>query len=159
MRTYLTFGLIEMGKSVPRNALCPCGSGKKYKQCCLAKDGKMKQGKRKTASFSFDDGSTVNREILSLDSIPTHNIDGLTPNISKQQMMDMVLDEFFRILSTEQVGMLADMTNRIVAEMNIIPVFTYRELGNALAADPRFDHYCMQVVCLAGNDPMELLIG
>ncbi len=24
--------------SVPRNAPCPCGSGKKYKKCCLAKD-------------------------------------------------------------------------------------------------------------------------
>ncbi|HQH50286.1 MAG TPA: SEC-C metal-binding domain-containing protein [Candidatus Cloacimonadota bacterium] len=23
---------------VPRNALCPCGSGKKYKKCCLLKN-------------------------------------------------------------------------------------------------------------------------
>lgn len=58
-------------------------------------------------------------------------------------MIAMILDDFFRILSTEEVGTLADMTNRIVAEMNIIPVFTYRELGNALEADPRFEHYCV----------------
>ena len=147
-----------MGKSVPRNYPCPCGSDKKYKQCCFAKDLKTKQAQRKTATFGLDDGSQVNREILSLDSIPTHNVNGLTPDISKQQMMDMVLDEFFRVLSIEQVGMLADLTNRIIAEMNIVPIFTYRDLGNALEADSRFEHYCMQVVCLAGNDPMELIV-
>ena len=155
----MTFGLIEMERSVPRNSPCPCGSGKEYKQCCFASDLKTKQAQRKTVTFSLDDGSQVNREVLSLDSIPTHNVNGLTPDISKQQMMDIILDEFHRVLSTEQVGMLADLTNRIVAEMNIVPLFTYRDLGNALEADSRFEHYCMQLVCLAGNDPMELLIG
>ena len=55
--------------------------------------------------------------------------------------------------------MLADLTNRIVAEMDIVPLFTYRDLGNALEADSRFEHCCMQVVCLAGNDPLELFVG
>ena len=73
-------------------------------------------------------------------------------------MIDLVLDDIFRILNVEQIGMLADMTNRIVAEMNIVPIFTYRDLGNALDADSRFEHYCMQVICLAGNDPTELLV-
>lgn len=27
-------------KKVPRNSVCPCGSGQKYKKCCLAKDEK-----------------------------------------------------------------------------------------------------------------------
>lgn len=27
-----------MMKKVARNALCPCGSGKKYKNCCLGKE-------------------------------------------------------------------------------------------------------------------------
>ncbi len=27
--------------SVERNAPCPCGSGKKYKKCCLAKAGPL----------------------------------------------------------------------------------------------------------------------
>ena len=71
-------------------------------------------------------------------------------------MIALILDEFFRILNNEQVGTLADLTNRIVAEMNIVPVFTYRELGNMLEADSRFEHYCMQLVCLAGNDPIEI---
>jgi hypothetical protein len=26
-----------MGKPIPRNAPCPCGSGKKYKHCCIDK--------------------------------------------------------------------------------------------------------------------------
>jgi len=81
------------------------------------------------ATFSLDDGSHVKRNVHSLDSIPTHNANGLTPDIAKKQMMVLVLDEFFRILSAEQVGTLADMTNRIVAEMNIVPAFTYRDLG------------------------------
>jgi hypothetical protein len=29
---------VEMAKT-GRNDPCPCGSGKKYKQCCLARDG------------------------------------------------------------------------------------------------------------------------
>lgn len=147
-----------MGKSVPKNSLCPCGSGKKYKYCCFAKDWKTKRAQQKTATFSLDDGSQVKRKIHLLDSVPTHNANGLTPDITKKQMIALVLDEFFRILSTEQVGTLSDMTNRIVAEMNIVPVFTYRDLGNALEADSRFEHYCMQLVCLAGNDPVEVFV-
>jgi uncharacterized protein YchJ len=27
------------GKKIGRNAPCPCGSGKKYKKCCLKKEG------------------------------------------------------------------------------------------------------------------------
>jgi len=27
---------------INRNSLCPCGSGKKYKNCCYAKDAKEK---------------------------------------------------------------------------------------------------------------------
>jgi hypothetical protein len=147
-----------MGKSVPKKSPCPCGSGKKYKDCCFAKDWKTKQAQRKTVTLSLDDGGQQKRNVHSLDSIPTHNANGLTPDITKKQMIVLVLDEFFRILSTEQVGTLADLTNRIVAEMNIVPVFTYRDLGNALEADSRFEHYCMQLVCLAGNDPVEIYV-
>ena len=30
--------LIRKGKKVGRNDPCPCGSGKKYKHCCLPKE-------------------------------------------------------------------------------------------------------------------------
>jgi hypothetical protein len=148
-----------MRKSVQKNALCSCGSGKKYKYCCYKKDWNTKQAQRKMVTFSFDDDSHVQRKVHSMDSIPTHNANGLTSNIPKEQLVAMILDDFFRILSTEEVGTLTDLTNRIVTEMNIVPVFTYRDLGNALEADPRFEHYCMQLICLAGNNPVELYIN
>ena len=118
----------------------------------------MKYAQQKMAAFSLDDSSRQKRSVHSLDSIPTHNAKGLTPDITKKQMIALVLDELFRILSAEQVGTLADMTSRIVAELNIVPVFTYRDLGNALETDSRFEHYCMQLVCLAGNDPVEVYV-
>ncbi len=31
-----------MAKKIGRNELCPCGSGKKYKKCCLGKDEQLK---------------------------------------------------------------------------------------------------------------------
>ena len=95
-----------MRKSVQKNALCPCGSGKKYKYCCFVKDWNTKQAQQKIVTFSFDDGSQVKRSVHSLDSIPTHNANGLTPDITKEQMIAMILDDFFRILSTEEVGRL-----------------------------------------------------
>ena len=30
--------VVETVRTVGRNELCPCGSGKKYKNCCLGKD-------------------------------------------------------------------------------------------------------------------------
>ena len=74
-------------------------------------------------------------------------------------MIALILDEFFRILSTQRVEMLVDLTNRVVEDMNIVPVFTYRDIGNALDVDSRFEHFCMQLVCLAGDDPVELYVN
>lgn len=34
--------------SVGRNAPCPCGSGKKYKKCCLKSDEQSRLAERKT---------------------------------------------------------------------------------------------------------------
>lgn len=31
--------VVRQGSKIGRNDLCPCGSGKKYKKCCLGKDG------------------------------------------------------------------------------------------------------------------------
>ena len=36
-----------MTQKIGRNDLCPCGSGKKYKQCCLAGQRPALTGKRK----------------------------------------------------------------------------------------------------------------
>lgn len=34
------------GKKISRNDLCPCGSGKKYKNCCIEKDKEKVYGKQ-----------------------------------------------------------------------------------------------------------------
>ena len=31
-------GTVVVGKKIGRNDLCPCGSGKKYKKCCMLKE-------------------------------------------------------------------------------------------------------------------------
>jgi len=38
------------GRSVGRNEPCPCGSGRKYKQCCLDKDEKKARDARAKAA-------------------------------------------------------------------------------------------------------------
>ena len=44
-------GLIKFG----RNARCPCGSGKKYKKCCLAKnERKRRRIKELSPEFYMD---------------------------------------------------------------------------------------------------------
>jgi len=48
-------------------------------------------------TFSFDDDSHVQRKVHSMDSIPTHNANGLTSNIPKEQLVATILDDFFRI--------------------------------------------------------------
>ncbi|MFQ5750840.1 MAG: SEC-C metal-binding domain-containing protein [bacterium] len=76
-----------------RNDPCPCGSGKKYKHCCYQKNYIEVTPEKKTAYFTLDDGSKISQSITSLDAMPTHNKNGLTPNITSAQMMDMCLDE------------------------------------------------------------------
>lgn len=39
-----------MGKKIGRNDPCPCGSGKKYKQCCFLKQNTPKKFKAKLLS-------------------------------------------------------------------------------------------------------------
>jgi len=55
VQSWYALYIIKMGKSVPKNSLCPCGSDKKYKYCCFARDWKTKQAQRKTVTFSLDD--------------------------------------------------------------------------------------------------------
>ena len=37
IRERILAGLAKNGKQLKRNALCPCGSEKKFKKCCLPK--------------------------------------------------------------------------------------------------------------------------
>lgn len=42
---------------VGRNTPCPCGSGKKYKQCCLGKESELRNTKLSTGAFRYEAGS------------------------------------------------------------------------------------------------------
>jgi hypothetical protein len=145
-------------KGTSRNVPCPCGSGKKYKHCCYKINFKIIPAVKKDATFSLDNGTTITRSVISSDSIPTHNQYGLRPNITKEQMMDCCLDKIHIILESEKVGMLADLVNRTVKNMDIIPSFTYREISNRMESDGRFEITQMQICGLKGTDPISLML-
>jgi uncharacterized protein YecA (UPF0149 family) len=42
---------------VGRNSPCPCGSGKKYKRCCEAKEAEMRKGPLPPGRFRYEHGS------------------------------------------------------------------------------------------------------
>lgn len=145
-------------KEPSRNTPCPCGSGKKYKHCCYKTDLKIIPAVKKDATFSLDNDTTITRSIISPNSIPTHHQYGLRPNITKEQMMDFCLDEIHTILESEKVGMLADLVNRTVKNMDIVPTFTYREIANRMESDGRFEIIHMQICSLKGTDPIYLML-
>jgi len=145
-------------KETSRNAPCPCGSGKKYKYCCYKTDLKIIPAVKKDATFSLDNDTTITRSVISPDSIPTHNHNGLRSNITKEQMMDCCLDEIHTILESEKVGMLANLVNGTVKNMDIVPAFTYREIANRMESDGRFEITHMQICGLKGTDPISLMM-
>lgn len=42
---------------IGRNDLCPCGSGRKYKRCCLEKEAEMSRRELPPGRFRFEPGS------------------------------------------------------------------------------------------------------
>jgi hypothetical protein len=142
---------------VKRDDPCPCGSGKKYKNCCYKKSYIEIKPTKKDVIFSLNREEKISKQITSLDSIPTHNKNGLTPKISPIQLMDLCLDEIEKYLQREKVGMLHDLVDKVVKEMDVIPTFTYRQIGQRIQKDGRFEILNMQICSLIGDDPLELL--
>ena len=141
-----------------RNDPCHCGSGKKYKNCCYLRDYKEIVPEKKIVNFSLDDGSKVSHSVTSIDSIPTHNKNGLTPKISKSQMIDLCIDEVQQILEKEKVGMIHDLVDNVLLAMDIVPAFTYREIAERINKDERFELLNFQICSLKGTDPAKLII-
>lgn len=141
-----------------RNDPCHCGSGKKYKNCCYFKDYEEITPEKKSVKFSLDDGSIVDDIITSIDSIPTHNKNGLTPAITKEQMLDLCIDEILKILEKEKVGMIHDLVDNTILAMDIIPTFTYREIAEQIDNDDRFELLNFQICSLKGTDPAQLML-
>lgn len=142
---------------IRRNDPCPCGSGKKYKHCCYQKDYREVQPQEIMADLTLDDGSKTTIPVASFDSIPTHNANGLTPDITPEEMMDLCLDEIYKILQKEKVGMMRDLVDGVIKEMDIIPTFTYRQIGGRMSQNGRFENHLMQICSLKGTDPIDLM--
>jgi hypothetical protein len=140
-----------------RNDPCPCGSGKKYKNCCYSKMYKEIPADKTEFNFTLDDGTKTSRQIISIDSIPKHNLNGHTPNISIDQMMDLCLDEIHKILEKEEVGMLVDLVDKVIQEMDIIPIFTYGQISKRMEIDSRFEIFRSQICSVKGTNPVELI--
>jgi hypothetical protein len=145
-----------MGK-VKRNDPCPCGSGKKYKNCCYSQMYKEFPADKKIVNFTLDDGSKISKQITSIDSIPKHNMNGLTPNITIEQMMDLCLDEIYKTIKKEKVGMLVDLVDEVIQGMDIIPMFTYKQISKRMEIDGRFEIFQNQICSLKVTNPVELI--
>lgn len=143
--------------AVRRNDLCPCGSGKKYKHCCYQKNYSAAAAKRKTVHFTLPEGSEASAQITSFDAIPVHNQNGLRPEITAEQMMDLCLDEIHKLLAVELVGMTKDLVDAVLHEMDIVPTFTYRQLAERMEKDGRFSVFKGQICSRKGSDPVMLM--
>ena len=145
-------------EAIPQNSPCPCGSGKRYKNCCYPQKYSETSANKVKAKFTLDNGSNVQKSITSIDSIPAHNNNGIKPNISKEQMIGLCLDEIYGVLRSEGAGMLVDLVNRVVKSMDIVPRYTYREIADYMEADDRFAIFKKQICSLAGTDPLERMV-
>ena len=124
----------------------------------MKKEIELVQAQRIQVSFRDIEGRKTKRWIISLDSIPTHNKNGLSPSTTPEELMDLCIDEIYKVLQAEEVGTLADLVNRVVLEMNIIPTFTYRQIGERMEKDGRFAGLHLQIFSLAGTNPVELML-
>jgi hypothetical protein len=140
-----------------RNDPCPCGSGKKYKNCCFEKNYLEITPNKKIGHFTADDGAKISMPITTVDSIPTHNKNGLTPDISSEQLMDLCIDEIHTVLEQEKAGMMHDLVDFVILKMDVVPTFTYRQITERMKRDGRFEVIHDQICGLKGTDPIALM--
>ncbi len=141
-------------KAARRNDPCPCGSGKKYKNCCYHTNYNAAVAPKKTIHFTQPRAAA---QITSIDAIPTHNTSGLRPEITPEQMMALCLDEIYKLLASERVGMTKDLIDAVLREMDIVPTFTYRQIAERMEKDGRFSVFKGQICSLKGTDPVTLM--
>jgi hypothetical protein len=107
--------------------------------------------------LTVDDGTQISTSVTAIDSLPTHNRNGLSPDITPEQMMDLCLDEINKLLSSESVGMVHDLVDKVIMTMDLIPTFTYREIAQRMVDDGRFEVVHHQICSPKGTDPIELM--
>jgi len=136
-----------MSQKIGINDPCSCGSGKAFKHCCYQKKNQ-----------THDGGKKVQILARSLDSVPTHNSNGIRPDMTKEEIINSCIEAIHPVLTIEKVIMLADVVDKVVQDLNIIPNFSYREIGMQMENDGRFEVYHMQVCSLKVTDPIELIL-
>ncbi len=94
-----------------------------------------------------------------LSSIPTHDPEGIQSDMTKEELNNSCIEVIYQILKIEKVGMLADLVDKVVQDLNIVPTFTYWEIGMQMENDGRFEVYQMQVCSLKGTEPVKLLLN
>jgi hypothetical protein len=113
--------------------------------------------KKKMVHFTQPEGFVTSTQITSFDAIPTHNKNGLRPEITPEQMMDWCLDEIHKLLAAEHVGMTKDLVDAVLHEMDIVPTFTYRQIAERMEKGGRFSVFKGQICSIKGTDPVKLM--
>ncbi|MFQ5825477.1 MAG: hypothetical protein ACE5JB_15665 [bacterium] len=67
------------------------------------------------------------------------------------------MDEIYKIIGKEKVGMTHDLIDKVILDMDIIPTFTYRQISERMIEDGRFEVVHGQICSLKGTDPSELM--
>ena len=94
---------------VNRNDPCPCGSGKKYKQCCMNKDQEPRRLRAALAAkLAEDDPSTETAEALATYEKKFDEVEKLTATLDDHQ------PEFQRLMNNPKA--LADHAHKLFAD-------------------------------------------
>lgn len=73
-------------------------------------------------------------------------------------MISLCVERIYMILKKDKVDMLADLVDKTIDEMNIIPNFSYGDIGRCMERDDRFEIFKMQICSLKGTDPVKLIM-
>ncbi len=137
-----------MSQETGINNPCPCGSGKTFEHCC-----------HQMIKSTPDGGKKIPILAKHVDSVPMHNSNGIRPDMAKEEIINSCIEVIHSIIKIEKVGMLRDLVDKVVQDLNITPNFTYKEIGIQMENDGRFEVYQMQVCSLKGTDPIELILN
>ncbi len=72
--------------------------------------------------------------------------------------MDLCLDEIYKLLAADRVGMTKDLVDAVLHKMDIVPTFTYRQIAERMEHDRRFNVFKGQICSLKGMDPVTLML-
>lgn len=92
---------------VRRNELCPCGSGKKYKKCCLAKDEKELLENKRTDDMNalFEDSPFVDEEFDGADALEEPKE---APEIEAEPYVSKIIDKGMPGISDQEQALIEE---------------------------------------------------